>query len=201
MIVVDGVKTGLEVNNFSNLEELLVKVLEENDMEERIVTDVLVNNENFSEIYPHQAEDIETNSIQSVEIVSVPVQDMAVSITRELYKVVGIMHKGGKQVAELFRQADDGQALEVYQDLLDVIRDFLSMIGVLRNEFSLKSNKEFTDAVSEISELFGEMGDVMENEDWILLADILEYEFIPATEKWKKVIAKIREDIRENDKG
>jgi len=198
MIVVDGVKSGLEVNNFSNLEELLVKVIEESDMEDRVVTDVLVNNENFSEIYPHQAEDIETGEISSVEIVSMPVQDMAVNITRELYKVVRLMNEGGRQVADLFRQADDSEALEVYQDLLDVIRDFLSMIGVLRNEFTLSKNQQFNDAVAEISNLFSEMGDVMENEDWILLADILEYEFVPATEKWKKVIAKIREDIRES---
>lgn len=201
MIVVDGVKSGLEVNNFNNLEELLVKVIADSDMDDRVVTDVLVNEENFSEIYPHQAEDIETEEIQSVEIVSVPVHDMAVDITRELYKVVRVMHEGGNQVAELFRQADDGQALEVYQDLLDVIRDFLGMIGVLRSEFSLSKNEQFNDAVAEISQLFSEMGEVMENEDWILLADILEYEFVPATEKWKKVIAKIREDIRDQEKG
>ncbi len=200
MIVVDGVKSGLQVSNFQNLEELLVKVMEDGTLDERIVTDVYVNKENFSEIYPHQAEDIETKDIETVEIVSVPVHEMAIDITRELYKVVRVMHEGGRRSAELFRQADDGEALELYQDLLDVTRDFLNMIGVLRNEFSLSSNRQFTEAVDEISNLFSEMGDVMENEDWILLADILEYEFIPTTEKWKKVIAKIREDIRETGK-
>jgi len=201
MIVIDGTSSALNVNNFSNLEELLVRVMEESSLDNRVVTDVIVDNENFSEIYPHQAEDITTSNIARVEIVSVPVHDMAVSITRELYKVVRVMHEGGKHVAELFRQADDGEALEVYQDLLDVTRDFLTMIGVLRNEFSLKKHIVFNNAVEEISELFTEMSDVMENEDWILLADILEYEFIPATEKWKKVIATIREDIRDSAKG
>jgi len=37
--------------------------------------------------------------------------------------------------------------------------------------------------------------EVTENEDWILLADLLEYEFLPAVDKWKKVIAQLREDI------
>jgi len=201
MIVIDGRNSSMQLNNFSNLEELLVRVMEDRSLDNRVITDVLVDNENFSEIYPHQAEDIHTQAIGRVEIVSVPVHDMAVNITRELYKVVRVMHEGGKHVAELFRQADDGEALEVYQDLLDVTRDFLSMIGVLRNEFSIRKNPDFSAAVEEISELFTEMSDVMENEDWILLADILEYEFIPSTEKWKKVIAKLREDIRESAKG
>ena len=78
-------------------------------------------------------------------------------------------------------QADDAEALEVYQDLLDVTRDFLAMINVLRNEFAIEDNDAFNTAVDDISELFTEMSEVMENEDWILLADILEYDFLPVT--------------------
>jgi uncharacterized protein YegJ (DUF2314 family) len=199
MIVIDGMQTGLSVNNYQNLEELLVKVLEEDALENRVVTDVLVDEENFSEIYPHQAEDITNGEFQRVEIISVPIEEMAVNITRELYKVVRLMEQGGRSVADLFRQADDSEALEVLQDLLDVTRDFLNMIGVLRNEFSLSNNKEFNANAEEITHLFTEMSEVMENEDWILLADILEYEFIPSVNKWKRVVAQIREDIRDQD--
>ena len=197
MILIDGHQTGLNVSNFENLEDLLVKVMEEDYLENRVVTDVLVNNEAFSEIYPHQAEDIAVSDISSVEIRTVPVQEMAVNITRELYKVVRLMNEGAKHVAELFRQADDAEALELYQDLLDVTRDFLGMIGVLRDEFSLANHTAFNDTVLEFTDIFSEMVEVMENEDWILLADLIEYEFLPTTEKWKKVIAQLRDDIRE----
>jgi len=196
MIIIDGQESSFKVNNFANLEELLVKVMEQDYLENRVVTDVLINDESFSEIYPHQAEDIETREIASVEIRSVPVAEMAMSISRELYKVVQIMSEGSRKVAELFRQADDSEALETYQDLLEVIRDFLGMIGVLRNEFSLQEQKVSNEAVEEISSLLGEMTEVMENEDWILLADLLEYEFLPAVDKWKQVIHLIREDIK-----
>ncbi len=195
MIVIDGQNSGLSLNNFGNLEELLVKVMSEGTLENRIVTDVLVNEENFSEIYPHQAEDIETSEIEKVEIISMPVEDMAVNMTNELHKVIKLMAHGGKHVAELFRQADDAEALEMYQDLLDVTRDFLAMISVLRNEFAIEENDEFNTAVEDISELFTEMSEVMENEDWILLADILEYDFLPVTGKWEAVITDISDDL------
>jgi hypothetical protein len=45
------------------------------------------------------------------------------------------------------------------------------------------------------------MIEVTENEDWILLADLLEYEYLPAVQRWKKVIAQLREDIREASKA
>jgi hypothetical protein len=166
-----------------------------------MVTDVLINEENFSEIYPHQAEDIPTGDIESVEVKSMPLADMAVSMTRELYKVIRLMEEGGRSVADMFRQADDSEALELYQDLLDVTRDFMSMVGVLRDEFSVKDNKVVTENMEEISGLFSEMIEVTENEDWILLADLLEYEYLPAVDKWKKVIAQVREDIREASKA
>ncbi len=197
MIVIDGTKTEIDVRSFENLEQVFDKVLESGHLDDRIVTDVLVNDEPFSEIYPNQSEDIETSEIETLEIKSASTVEMAGNITLELYKVVNIMAGGGKQVAELFRQADDAEALELYQDLLDVTRDFLGMVGSLRDHFSLKENENFEKVVEDFSGLFTEMTEVLENEDWILLADLLEYEFLPSVEKWKSVISGIREDIRE----
>lgn len=196
MIVIDGNKTDLDISSFENLEQIFEKVMSSGQLDDRIVTDVLVNDEPFSEIYPNQSEDIETSEIDTLEIKSSSAVEMAGAITLELYKVVNIMAGGGKQVAELFRQADDAEALELYQDLLDVTRDFLGMVGILREQFSLKKNVDFEKVVEDFSSLFTEMTEVQENEDWILLADLLEYEFLPSVEKWKTVISTIREDIR-----
>lgn len=195
MISVDGRETGIEIKQFHNLEEILLRIMETDELEGRIVTDVFVNKESFSEIYPHQAEDIEIDEIESVEVTSMPVMDMALDITKELGKVVRLMDHGARRVAELFRQADDAEALEVYQDLMDVTRDFLSMIGVLRSESVKRPDSSFDAAADEISNLFSEMLEVLENEDWILLADLLEYEFIPAMGRFKTVIGELQESF------
>jgi len=200
MILIDGKQYDISGQNFENLEQVFDQVVQDGHLENRIVTDVKVNEEPFTEIYPHQAEDIEMSEVESVEIVTMATEDMAVEITLELYKVVNIMAEGGKHVAELFRQADDAEALETYQDLLEVIRNFLRMVGVLRDEYSLKDHKEYERNAEELNDMFTEMSTVLENEDWILLADLLEYEFLPAVEKWKRVIKQIRDDIREAKK-
>ncbi len=196
MIIIDGQRSPLEVRQFENLEQIIEKVMEDVRMSSRIVTDVLVNDEAFSEIYPHQAEDMEAAHINRVEIVSVPTTEMAQDITRELYKVVTLMGKAGRQVADFFRQADDDQALELYGDLLEVNRDFLNMVGVLRNEFATDTSAEFEASLSDLSSLFSEMIEIQENEDWILLADLLEYEYLPVVDKTKNMVARLRESIR-----
>ena len=195
MIIIDGQQSKLEISNFANLEEILVNVMQEQSMENRVVTDVLVNEETFSEIYPHQAEDIGSESIKSVEIRSVPVGEMAVNISREMYKVADIMATGSRQISRLFRQAEDAEALELLQDLLDVTRDFMSTVGVLRSEFVDVSDPQFSTLVERVSELLGEMGDVLNSEDWVLLADLLEFEFNPVCEAWNKNLEALRADI------
>ncbi len=196
MIVIDGQKTEMSLGDFENLEQVLGEILDRGHVENRVVTDVFVDNEPFSEIYPHQAEDIGTDSFKMLELKSVPVQEMAEQMTAELYKVVALMAKGGRGVAELFRQGDDAEALETYQDLLDVIRSFLNLIGVLRETFPVSEQREFLAASQELNELFTEMSEVLANEDWILLADLLEYEFLPAVENWEKVIGAIEKDVK-----
>jgi hypothetical protein len=196
MIIVDGQRTPLEVHNFENLEQIIEKIMADTAMRDRVVTDVLVNNEAFSEIYPHQAEDMEAAYIDRVEIISVHTSEMAQSITRELYKVVSLMATAGRQVADLFRQADDAQALELYADLLEVNRDFMNMVGVLRNEFAAAAPMDFDVSLGDLSSLFSEMIEIQENEDWILLADLLEYEYLPLVEKTKSIVAQLRESVK-----
>ncbi len=196
MIIIDGQQSDFSITNYTNLDELLVGLMSQENLDNRIVTDVLVNDEAFSEIYPHQAEDVDCRDIQKVEIKTMGVNEMGVNIARELYKVIRLMNEGARQVADLFRRADDSEALEMYQDLLDVTRDFLSMIGALRDEFSLTKSAQFEGAVKDLSGLFSEMLEVQENEDWILLSDLLEYEFQPLVDRWKSIVAALREDVR-----
>ena len=195
MIIIDGQQSEHSVNNFENLEDLLNKVMAEDHFGSRIVTDVLVNDELFSEIYPHQAEDIERDELEKVEIISVPKGEMADKIVREMAKVVFLMEQGGKQVAKLFRQAEDLEALDTYQDLLEVARDFLGMIGTLQDELSLTSDENMGVVLGEFSTLLTEMIDVQENEDWVLLADLVEYEFVPVVQKWQAVVTTLQNAI------
>ena len=197
MIIIDGQQSDFSIGKYENLEDVLVKIMEDGQIGDRVVTDVLVNNENFSEIYPHQAEDMETGEIEKLEIKTVAASDMAVNITRELYKVLNLMGKGGGQVAELFRVADDAEALDMYQDLLEVTRDFLGMVGTLRDQFRLKSGAEFDAKVQRLSELFSEMIEVQENEDYVLLSDLIEYEYLPHVEEWKAEVAGLRKQLKQ----
>lgn len=188
MLIIDGHEQKIQFNDFENLENLLDEAMKFEGLNERIVTDVLVNNEHFSEIYPHQAEDIEMDSVDKVEIISVPQKTMIQDILGELNKVTTLMEKSSQRIAELFRQADDGDALEMYYDLLEVVRNFLAMISLLHDHKNIAFGQDGSLVLEKFSSLLGEIIEVQENQDWILMADLLEYEFNPIMQEWKNFI-------------
>ena len=194
MIVIDGRTSEIQVGNFANLEEILVQVME-SEIENRIVTDVFVNDEAFSELYPHQAEDIESSEIQKLEVRSVSVEAMAADVTTELHKVIKLMENGARRASELMRKADISDALEVTADLIDVTRHFLGTIAVLRSEFSIDRESELAPLAEKMSALLDEMSEMISEEDWFLLADLAEYEFLPACAEWNSVLENLAQDI------
>lgn len=200
MIVIDGRESALTLSNYANLEEVLTKMVEEEDLENRIVTDVLVNNEAFSELYPHQAEDIEITGISRLEVRTVSMEHMAADILAELPKVIGIIAGGGRKVAALFRRSELAEAQEMLQDIVSVSRDFLTTVQVLRTAYGVSS--ELLDALGDrLGGLLGEMTEAMGNEDWMLVADLLEFEYLPACEGWRAVIDELRanlDDVKAN---
>lgn len=195
MIVIDGRESSLSLSNCENLAEVLAKLMEEEGLEERIVTDVLVDDQAFSELYPYHAEDIDAGSFQRLELRTVSLEQMATDVADELPKVIDILASGARRVSSLLRQAEISEALEVLQDIVGVTREMLGTIQVLRNQYSSGVNRELADLSSKLGDLLGELNDVLANEDWLLLADILEYEYITACEGWRSIIRSLSDDI------
>lgn len=196
MIIVDGQVSDSKISSFSNLEELLAEVMRADAMKDRVVTDVLVNNETFSEIYPHQAEDMSCENIESVELRTMPAAEMATEMAAEMGKVARMMDSGARNVSRLFREASDTDALELFQDLLDVTRDFMDMLNALRSRLGGKVEPDYEERVTRMSGLLSEMSDIMENEDWILLSDLLEYEFAPICLEWQAASEKLHDALQ-----
>lgn len=195
MIIIDGRESGLSLSNYANLEEVLSTLMEEEDLQERVVTDVFVNDEAFSELYPHQAEDIDSGEISRLELRTVSLSQMAGDVAQELPKVIDIMAHGSRRAATLLRQSELAEGLEVLQDIIAVSRDLLNTIHVLRVSYSNGPIRELDELGDTLGDLLGEIGDVMANEDWLLVADLVEYEYLPACEGWRAVINSISADI------
>ena len=194
MIVIDGNAAEYSVNTFANLEELLVKVMED-ELENRIVTDVIIDDTQFKEAYPHHAGHVETDSINQVEIKSVAVNEFALGIVTELDKVVMLMEQSSRHIAGMFRTGQDTEALACFTDLLQVLHDFMGMLAVLRDEYVHEKEELFDSIVEDVSSQFEKMGEATSQEQWSELAEILDGEFATAVSRWKDVVGILRSKL------
>ena len=197
MICIDGSTLELRIEEFANLEEILVHIAQDEHLKERVITDVFVNDELFSELYPHQAEDISAETIQKLEIRSMPVYEMAFNMVKELFKVDQLMINSSLDIVKLLRASQKDEALELFQDLLEVIRDFMSMVGVLRSDVVQGDLADIKAGIEKMANLLSEITEALQNEDWILMADLLEYEFQEYCEHWKQILDELRQKLGE----
>lgn len=192
MIIIDGTQSNLSISNYTNLEEALIHIANQEGMKERIVTDVIVNDQPFTEIYPHQAEDIIACSISSLELKTISAEQMSGDVLEELPKVVTILVMGSNKIAELLRSGETTEGLELLQDTVDVSRDFLAIIGLLiTSSKSVEVRQKLQDFTKTFSDLISEAIDTMGDEDWILTADLFEYELVPAIKTLDDIINKL----------
>lgn len=196
MIKIDGCETDYKIADYENLEKIITAIMEDERLKGRVITDVFVNGELFSEIYPHQAEDMDVENITSLEFKSETLEKMALDMSGEMPKVTTLMANGANNVARLFREEKNTDALELLQDVLDVTRDFMGTITKLRDQYLGGADQEFVDKTEELSNLITEMSEVMESEDWVLLADLLQFEYAPLCEDWRVIGEKIHNQIK-----
>lgn len=193
MIYINDEKSALEINQFSNLEEVIEAVNEACTGANQIITAVFLNGELFQELYPHQAEDIEIGEIQKVEFTAMDYTKMALEIVTELYKVTEQIRLGSMQASKSLRSGDDMDALITINNLSDVIRDFLNMVTCLKQDFSTPESSEFNTLTEKYSQLIDELTEAMANEDWILVADLLEFEIAPLCADWNNYLNSMRD--------
>lgn len=195
MIFINGVQSDLTVVDYNNLEEILLATMETCDSESKIITDVILNDELFSEVYPHQASDIESSLIKKLEITAIDIVVMANNMIAELSKVTTAMSIATVQIATYFRRGDDTKGIQTLQDFLQVNHDFINMLDTLHKSFTFTQSTHIEELTAKLSTLLTELMDIMEAGDYILLADIFEFELAPLCLEWNRTLADLRDAL------
>ncbi len=126
MIIIDGRQVDFKLSSFDNLQEVIVKVMEDGLLEERVVTDVLVDNEQFSEIYPHQAFQIGKNILAlqfHIEVAADSLEKWLIGHTCELQKA--------KINIPQLRQHNQKYAPDLENQAAIILKQYLQQIGTV----------------------------------------------------------------------
>ena len=137
------------------------------------------------------------SDIDSLEVELANLKDL---VTTNLANALDYLKKlipGFEQAADLFRAGNEQEANKYYLQILDGIEWFSQVVSVIMRPDEGETELPDTDDESlevrqkKLTDLMSQMLEANQNQDWVLLADILEYEMVPFYKDWEKILSKL----------
>jgi hypothetical protein len=188
-------ETLLEVNGnarpyrdgISDLEGLLLFVMENEKPDHEVITDVRVDGASFSEDYAHQARGVDLKEVVKVEVSTQGVDAFARSFLDQLPAYVEALESGFGNSVELLRvpghEEEGHDMLARSLDTMKAIKFHLENVGNVLGQ--VDRVKESADLWAGFESLADRIMKAQEGTDPAAIADLLEHELLPLLKGWK----------------
>ncbi|MFZ2088848.1 MAG: hypothetical protein WAU47_09750 [Desulfobaccales bacterium] len=184
-----------DFSHMRSLEEALVELNDRFLPVGEQLFQVRVNGEFFSERYPRESKYLELKEIATLDLKTIPDVDMARVILGEAVQQGEILCQAIEKSARLFRVAAEDEANHYFAQVLEALRWLLATgdtaIQVLKGDLRqpvLRQDKLILSFLGSLQELSSEMLEISESEDYILLADLMEYDLLTTVREWQQIL-------------
>ena len=137
------------------------------------------------------------SDIDSLEVELANLKDLVATNLANALNYLKKLIPGFEQAADLFRAGNEQEANKYYLQILDGIEWFSQVVSVIMSPDEGETELPDTDDESlevrqkKLTDLMSQMLEANQNQDWVLLADILEYEMVPFYKDWEKILSKL----------
>jgi hypothetical protein len=132
--------------------------------------------------------------INSLEVELANLKDLVATNLSNALDYLEKLIPGFDQAADLFRMGNEQEANKFYIQILDGMDWFSEVINIVMDSEFKRSAPEDTLRLrqAKLTDLMSQMLEANKNQDWVLLADILEYEMIPFYKEWQTILTRIK---------
>jgi len=137
------------------------------------------------------------SDIDSLEVELANLKDLVATNIANALDYLKKLIPGFEQAADLFRTGNEQEANKYYLQILDGIDWFSQVVSVIMKPDDGKTELPDADGESlqvrqeKLTDLMSQMLEANQNQDWVLLADILEYEMVPFYKDWENILSKL----------
>ena len=137
------------------------------------------------------------SDIDSLEVELANLKDLVATNLANALDYLKKLIPGFEQAADLFRAGNEQESNKYYLQILDGIDWFSQVVSVIMSPDEGETELPDTDDESlelrqkKLTDLMSQMLVANQNQDWVLLADILEYEMLPFYKDWEKILSKL----------
>ena len=132
--------------------------------------------------------------INSLEVELADLKDLVATNLSNALDYLEKLIPGFDQAADLFRTGNEQEANKYYIQILDGMDWFSEVMNVVMSSEGEGQEPENSLRIrqAKLTDLMSQMLEANKNQDWVLLADILEYEMIPFYKEWQTILSKLK---------
>jgi hypothetical protein len=200
-VLIDG-KPIQEEPEGENLQEIMKHIMSNWVSPDRALRELKVNGDFYKEAEMGSAETIERGRVTKLEVETAEGRELALDFLSAADNYPPAIAGAVGEVAELFRVSDEREASERYINVLETLQLFLTMLEESRRMLNLDlhsivyQGRTVADALTRLSEMIKDLLNAQESEDWVLLADLLEYDLKPELLGWQEIARLLGEKAR-----
>jgi hypothetical protein len=137
------------------------------------------------------------SDIGSLEVELANLKDLVATNIANALDYLKKLIPGFEQASDLFRTGNEQEANKYYLQILDGIDWFSQVVSVIMKPDDDETEQPDADDESlqvrqkKLTDLMSQMLEANQNQDWVLLADILEYEMVPFYKDWENILSKL----------
>jgi hypothetical protein len=196
-ITIDGQELKATDIAGSNLEEILLTIMEHPSTNGRVITSVILNGEPYSEEVPHAALEVERESILTLSLDTLTIEDVGLDFLKTGPQYLMALTEAIPKIVESFRLGDEHEANEHFLNFLEALQLLMSMLEQTRNVLSLwqggdeNAGSELNRYLDSFLEILTNIITLQEQKDWIFLADVLEYELADSLTQLAEILPRL----------
>ena len=182
-----------------NLQDILNDLMNNHLGGQRTLREVKVNGAFYEQAAMGQPTDVYRADILLLEVETQDTIDVAMHFMNNAQHYLRTIAVSSEKVAELFRISDEREANEHYLRTLDSLQLFMQVLSTSRDALNLDFSRSLPDGtwpemhLERMLSLVKEMLEAQEEEDWVLLADLLQYDLVETLHQWQDIIPLISE--------
>lgn len=188
----------VDFSHLRNLEEALLELNDKFIPSGQQLFQVQVNGQFFTERYPRESRYVTLGEVSTLELKTVSDTDLARSILTDAAHQGETLVQALEKSAALFRLAAEDEANHYFAQVLEALRWLIQtgegacqVLDVQLDQVTTPQFGNVSDFLKRFPALLDEMLQVFEEEDYILLADLMEYELLPMVQEWQKILSHI----------
>ena len=200
-VSINGTAIDHATDGIHTLEQVPVSLKESALPAQNMISRVVLNGSDFSELYPGQSADVPSERIRTIDIHTVHLTQFAAAALKDCRVHLERIRQGARETAERFRLYDEFEANERLAELLEAVRNFLRFMHTIHTSLGIDLQTvayQETSAAQELARfecIIDAMYQTQQEGDLILLADQLEYELLPGLECWDGLTARLADTV------